>query len=67
MGRGIADELVEDRDFDGYGDGYDTWNETLTIDFDDELAPITVTINVELSISWGEGDFDRDPVGRKLT
>ena len=55
-----ASEIEEHIDLDSEGSGYDTWNQTLSIDFDDELAPITVNLNVELNVSWSEGDFDRE-------
>ena len=55
---GYSSEINEHIDLDEE-DGDDRWDETLTIDFDDELAPITITINIQLDVSWS-GDTEEE-------
>ena len=56
---GYSTDIEDHIDLDDE-DGSDQWDEILSIDFDDELAPITITVNVELTVSWGEGSGEDD-------
>ena len=56
---GYSTDIEDHIDLDDEN-GSDQWDEILGIDFDDELAPITISVNVELTVSWDEGSGEDD-------
>ncbi|MHA1286744.1 MAG: hypothetical protein ACTSPB_04995 [Candidatus Thorarchaeota archaeon] len=61
-----VDDWASDEDITDYIDldsemGEETHSDTITVEFDDDLAPITVYVECELLITWdGDNNYDSD-------